>query len=184
MAVTPREIGFRTGPVLAHTCPAMKPKVLVAATPPIARRIAGHLDHEFAVEVVTESDRAMALIDVGTYQAIVVARGFVRHQARFVTIDGGDDASLAVRVNAAVIAHRTQQRAEGQTFASYAVLTYDEFMQRVRTRETRRFLIALLSLHHGSVTHAARAAGIVRESLHRLLRRHDLDAEAFRSKAS
>lgn len=160
----------------------MKAKVLVAATPALARRIAGQLDHDFAVEVATEAERTSALIDVGTYQAIVVARGFVRHQPRFVIVDG-DDATLPARVTAAVTAYRSQQPAEGQTFASYAVLTYDEFMRRIRTRETRRYLVALLSLHHGGVTHAARAAGIVRESLHRLLRRHDLDAEAFRSKA-
>ena len=86
------------------------------------------------------------------------------------------------RVTAAVTAHREQQPAEGQLFASYAQFTYDELMSRIRVRETRRYLIALLAQHQGSVTHAARAAGIVRESLHRLLRRHDLDAETFRVK--
>ena len=97
-------------------------------------------------------------------------------------VDGTDEVTLNARVTAAVTVHRSQRVAEGAAFAAYAQLPYNEFMELMRTRETRRYLIALLTAHHGSVTHAARAAGIVRESLHRLLRRYDLDAEAFRSK--
>jgi transcriptional regulator with AAA-type ATPase domain len=160
----------------------MKSKVLVAAPAVLARRLEGQLDEVYDVEVASDPERAAALVDVGTYRAIVVLRGFVRHQVRFVLVDGADDPALMNRVTAAVTSHREQEFAEGQLFASYAQFTYDELMTRIRTRETRRYLIALLVQHHGSVTHAARAAGIVRESLHRLLRKHDLDAETFRAK--
>jgi hypothetical protein len=160
----------------------MKPTVLVAAQPAVARKLAGEL-LEVTVETATDAERAAALIEVGTYDAIVVLRGFVRPQAHFVIVDGTDEVTLNERVTAAVTAHRSRPVAEGAAFAAYAQLPYSEFMDRIRTRETRRYLIALLTAHHGSVTHAARAAGIVRESLHRLLRRYDLDADAFRSRA-
>lgn len=159
----------------------MKATVLVAAHAAVARKLAGELV-EVTVETATEPARAAALIEVGTYDAIVVVRGFVRPQPRFVIVDGTDEVTLNERVAAAVTAHRAQLVTEGELFSAYAQLPYNEFMDRIRTRETRRYLIALLTAHHGSVTHAARAAGIVRESLHRLLRRYDLDAESFRSK--
>lgn len=157
----------------------MKPTVLVAAPATVARKVAGELA-ELAVEVATDPIRASALIELGTFHAVVVARGFVRHQAQFVVVDDVDDPTLKERVTAAVTAYRAQPAHDAGAFASYAQLPYNEFMERMRTRETRRYLIALLTAHHGSVTHAARAAGIVRESLHRLLRRYDLDAETFR----
>lgn len=46
------------------------------------------------------------------------------------------------------------------------------------------YLIALLRLHQGNVTKAAMAAGLERESLHRLLRRHQLRADRFRPQES
>ncbi|HLL25017.1 MAG TPA: hypothetical protein VK427_22940 [Kofleriaceae bacterium] len=152
----------------------MKPTILVAAPLAVARKLAGEL-LDVTAETVDEPARAAALIEVGTYGAIVVLRGFVHPQARFVIVAGTDEVTLSERVTAAVIAHRSQRVAEGAAFAAYAQLPYNEFMELIRTRETRRYPIALL-------THAARAAGVMRESLHRLLRRYDLDAEAFRSR--
>jgi hypothetical protein len=160
---------------------AMKPTVLVAAPATVARTLASQVAG-YTVEIATEPERAAALIEVGTFHAVIITRDFVRAQPHFVIVDDIEEATLNERVTAAVTAYRSQQTAEGAAFATYAQLPYNELMDRIRTRETRRYLIALLTAHHGSVTHAARAAGIVRESLHRLLRRHDLDAEAFRTK--
>ena len=50
----------------------------------------------------------------------------------------------------------------------------------IDTLRVREYLLGLMRSHAGNVSEAARAAAIERESLHRLLRRHDLDAELFR----
>jgi DNA-binding NtrC family response regulator len=42
------------------------------------------------------------------------------------------------------------------------------------------YLSKLLALHHGNVTHAAKAAGKQRSALQRLLRKHSLDPRSFR----
>lgn len=49
-----------------------------------------------------------------------------------------------------------------------------------RERATREYLVALLTEFRGNVTHAADRAGMTRESLHRVLKRHGIRSEAFR----
>lgn len=44
----------------------------------------------------------------------------------------------------------------------------------------RRYLLALLGRHSGSVTDAARGAKLKRESLHRLMRRYQVHADELR----
>ncbi|MFQ5706368.1 MAG: sigma-54-dependent transcriptional regulator [bacterium] len=44
----------------------------------------------------------------------------------------------------------------------------------------RTYLLSLLKKHHGHVTHMAAEAGMTRRSLHRLLARHGLSADAWR----
>jgi transcriptional regulator of acetoin/glycerol metabolism len=63
-------------------------------------------------------------------------------------------------------------------------LTYREARDLAMYRITREYLLAVLHHHRGSVTEAARAADLERESLHRLLRRHDIIADAFREPSS
>ncbi|MDP3215745.1 MAG: sigma-54 dependent transcriptional regulator [Deltaproteobacteria bacterium] len=60
-------------------------------------------------------------------------------------------------------------------------MTYREAMDTTHDEVARRYLEALLTLHAGNVSAAAQHAGVERESFHRLLRRHDLRAEQFRS---
>ncbi len=59
-------------------------------------------------------------------------------------------------------------------------MTYREVVDMARDEATRRYLEALLTKHRGNVTSAAAQAGIERESIHRLLRRHDVRAESYR----
>ncbi len=61
-----------------------------------------------------------------------------------------------------------------------ASLSYREFLARGRDQLTREYLVGLLRVHEGSVTHAARHAGMERESLHRLLRRFGVHAGEYR----
>jgi DNA-binding NtrC family response regulator len=57
-----------------------------------------------------------------------------------------------------------------------ATLSYDEARRRALDQFERRYIEGLLRLHHGKVAAAARAAGIDRVYLYRLMRRHGLKA--------
>jgi two-component system response regulator AtoC len=61
-------------------------------------------------------------------------------------------------------------------------LPYREAIAAERERTTRDYLVNLLREVHGNVTQAAERAGIERESFHRLMKRHGVHAEDFRSK--
>jgi DNA-binding NtrC family response regulator len=61
-----------------------------------------------------------------------------------------------------------------------AVLSYREALASARDRGSRDYLSALLKAFGGNVSRAAERAGLERESLHRLLRRHGIQAGVFR----
>ena len=61
-----------------------------------------------------------------------------------------------------------------------AALSYREALASARDRGSREYLSALLKAFEGNVSRAAERAGLERESLHRLLRRHGVQADAFR----
>ncbi|MDP2314296.1 MAG: sigma-54 dependent transcriptional regulator [Pseudomonadota bacterium] len=58
--------------------------------------------------------------------------------------------------------------------------TYRDAVERARDRAGRDYLVALLRRAGGNVTKAADEAGVERETLHRLLRRHGVEAGRFR----
>jgi DNA-binding NtrC family response regulator len=61
---------------------------------------------------------------------------------------------------------------ESQTDISMlAVLPYREAMERVSASIQKQYLIQVLKMFGGNVTHAAEHAGIERESFHRLMRK-------------
>lgn len=60
-------------------------------------------------------------------------------------------------------------------------LSYRQALASARDKGSREYLAALLKAFGGNVSRAAERAGLERESLHRLLRRHGIRAEAFRS---
>jgi len=64
--------------------------------------------------------------------------------------------------------------------APSTALNYRQAMEVARDRASRDYLVALLGEIGGNVTHAAERAGMERESLHRLLRKHGLKSEAFK----
>ncbi len=61
-----------------------------------------------------------------------------------------------------------------------AELGYREAMELVRERGTRDYLIALMAVFGGNVSRGSERAGIARESLHRLLKKHDINPESYR----
>jgi DNA-binding NtrC family response regulator len=60
--------------------------------------------------------------------------------------------------------------------------TWREAMERAQDRAGRDYLVGLLQRTGGNVTRAAAEAGVERETLHRLLRKHGLEADRFRDK--
>ncbi len=81
----------------------------------------------------------------------------------------------------AVVARPAARRPSAEGEPAFADMSYREAMDHARERATRDYLEALLRRHAGNVTRAAEQAGVERESLHRLLRRHGLDASTFRA---
>jgi len=61
-----------------------------------------------------------------------------------------------------------------------ATLSYREALASARDRGSREYLAALLKALGGNVSRAAERAGLERESLHRPMRRHGIQASAFR----
>jgi DNA-binding NtrC family response regulator len=59
-------------------------------------------------------------------------------------------------------------------------LSFREALQQAQDRAAREYLETLLAAHQGSVTRAAEAAGMARETLHRQLKRYGLAAGEFR----
>jgi transcriptional regulator of acetoin/glycerol metabolism len=59
-------------------------------------------------------------------------------------------------------------------------MPYREAVDTARDRVSRDYLVALMREFGGNVTRAAERAGMERESLHRLLRKHGLRSEDFK----
>lgn len=99
-----------------------------------------------------------------------------------------DDVSLVVA--RALERHREHPRSAGQNPEPAAdapelpSLSYREALAAARDRGSRDYLSALLRAFHGNISRAAARAGLERESLHRLLRRHGISAEPFRGPGS
>lgn len=97
-----------------------------------------------------------------------------------------DDVGLVV--TRALERHRersTERSAPAQASGSpsaedLAALSYRDALASARDRSSREYLSALLKAFGGNVSRAAERAGLERESLHRLLRRHNVQAGEFR----
>jgi two-component system response regulator AtoC len=65
--------------------------------------------------------------------------------------------------------------------SALAAMPYREAVEQAQDRVSREYLVALLTEFRGNVTRAAARAGMERESLHRLLKRHGLRSEDFKA---
>ena len=61
-----------------------------------------------------------------------------------------------------------------------ASMPYREVLEQAQDKVSREYLVALLTEFHGNVTKAAARAGVERESLHRLLKKHGLRSDDFK----
>ena len=96
-----------------------------------------------------------------------------------------DDVSLVVsraleRRRERVAARAAASGAATLSEQDLANLSYREALASARDRGSREYLAALLKSFGGNVSRAAERAGLERESLHRLLRRHGIQAGVFR----
>jgi len=66
------------------------------------------------------------------------------------------------------------------TGPALAAMPYREVVEQAQDRVSREYLAALLTEFHGNVTRAAARAGLERESLHRLLKKHGLRSDDFK----
>lgn len=87
------------------------------------------------------------------------------------------DAPVVVVPSASPVSGRLRLQ---MTPADIARLTYRQVAQRFGRDVVGDYLTALLRRHEGNVTKAALAAGLERESLHRLMRKFRVKAETFR----
>jgi len=83
-------------------------------------------------------------------------------------------------VNKKDLALTKKKGADPQSRDALLTLSWSEFTARFERKLARRYFGALLEDTHGNVAEAATRAGIARESLHRLLRRHRIDPAAYR----
>ena len=160
----------------------MKPPVLVVATSAVARAIRAALAERLALTITDDLERGRALASTGGFLVIVAVAPLVGSLRGAVEIDpGADPSAIAAAVIGAIDQRSSKHRAEASDDAVGAV-PYDEYIELARYATTRRYLIALLGRHGGSVTDAARGANVKRESFHRLMRRHHVTAEDFRTR--
>lgn len=156
----------------------MKAPVLLVGPRVLVRQLATALQSDFAVTVEEEPARARVLTAVGAH-LVIVSVGNSKIAGAVEVDPAADPKTIIAKVSAAVSrgneALRTSARDD-----EVAVLAHDEYLDLIRYAGTRRYLASLLTRHGGSVTDAARGAGLKRESLHRLLRRHHMRAEDFR----
>lgn len=161
----------------------MKVPVLVVAAATHARAVRGALADDYSLTVTEDPDEGRALAATGGYLAVLTVGAGDKTLKGAIEIEAdAGAASIHAAVQQAVgrleEAHRIQARTD-----VVGTVTYDDYIELARYAATRRYLMALLSHHGGSVTDAARGAKMKRESLHRLLRRHHLIAEDFRERS-
>lgn len=158
----------------------MKSPVLIVGPRAMARLVAAALQNDFSVTVEEDPARARALAAVGSHLAVVTV-GETKIDGAL-ELEATAPASLLIAEVTAALARASKALKAHASVDAVGALRYDDYLEQFRYAITRRYLASVLHRHHGSVTDAARAAGLKRESLHRLLRRHHLVAEDFRTR--
>jgi len=157
----------------------MKPPVLVIIAGADASAIRAALERDFSATITDDPARGRALASTGGFLAILDAARLELDGA--VAIDPAADPAAIAAVAQVAIATITEAQLDRARADDVGAVPYDEYVELARYALTRRYLLAVLSRHGGSVTDAARGANMKRESLHRLLRRHHVIADDFRS---
>ncbi len=150
--------------------------VLLLADADSARMIREAFGDDVAWTVTDDATRGRSLAATGGFVAIFATLPLAGVLPKAVALDPRDE-SVASVIAATIARPSTTPRAD-----EVSGLAYEEYIELARYAMTRRYLVALLHRHGGSVTDAAQNARMKRESLHRLLRRHHLNADEFRER--
>ena len=151
--------------------------ILVLAPSAASKAIQGALGPKAAITATDDLQRARALVATGGFVVILAVEPLASSVRGAIAVDPGDATVIAKAVETAI-----GQSHDSRSDDPVSALLYEEFSELARYGVTRRYLIALLRRYNGSVTDAARGADMKRESLHRLLRRHHLNADDFRER--
>jgi transcriptional regulator of acetoin/glycerol metabolism len=81
---------------------------------------------------------------------------------------------------AALTEELTTLAQRGAATLKFDGMTYREMLDIARDRATREYLVGLMKELGGNVTQAAERAGIERESMHRLFKKHGVRSEDFK----
>ena len=135
------------------------------------------------LRTVKRHSPATEVILMTAYAAVPAAVEAIKEGA-FDYLQKPFDPDDAARVVARALEHK-RRHASAHRAASLATgrvldLPFREAVSQARDRASREYLVALLDEFQGNVTHAADHAGVERESLHRLLRRHRVHSEDFK----
>ena len=159
----------------------MKAPVLVVADAASSRALRAALAG-LDVTVTDSVTRARALASTGAFLAVFATRAFAAQIPHAIELDPtAVAAELAATARDALLRAAAAQDTEARN-DEIGALAYDEYVELARYALIRRYLLALLGRHNGSVTDAAKGANLKRESLHRLMRRYRVTAEDFRER--
>jgi transcriptional regulator with GAF, ATPase, and Fis domain len=161
---------------------AMKAPVLVVADAAGARAIRAALAGDLDVTVTDQVTRARALASTGAFVCVFATRAFIESVAGTVELDPTAPAAEIASTAQAALASAAAARFEEARNDEVGAVPYDEYVELARYALIRRYLLALLAKHNGSVTDAAKGANMKRESLHRLMRRYHVTADDFRER--
>lgn len=158
----------------------MRAPVLVVAEEDGARTIEAAIGRELGVTVTDDAVRARALASTGAFLAVLVDSRYSDSIAGATVIDVASDATSIIETTFAAIQAFVLKQSDDARLDEVGAVPYDEYIELARYAMTRRYVLALLGRHNGSVTDAARSANMKRESLHRLMRRYHVIASDFR----
>lgn len=158
----------------------MRAPVLVVADEDGARTIEAAIGRELDVTVTDDAVRARALASTGAFLAVLVDSRVGDSIAGATAIDVGSAANSILEMTLAAVQAFVVKQSDDARLDEVGAVPYDEYIELARYAMTRRYVLALLGRHNGSVTDAARSANMKRESLHRLMRRYHVNASDFR----
>lgn len=146
-----------------------------------------HLDGRSLLDVIKGRDPSTQVILITAFGSIERAVDAMRAGAFDYLTKPFDPDALEAAVQRALEQRQAavpeEERTDTRTLDPMDV-SYREALTLARERTSQRYLTALLRFCEGNVTYAADLAGMERESLHRLMRRHHIHSEDFRALAS
>lgn len=139
------------------------------------------LDGFGLVRLIMQKWPATEVVMMTAYASIPAAVEAIREGAYDYIQKPFDPDDVILVMTRALARQRERAAAATHVDPNLSALSYREALASARDRGSREYLTALLRAFNGNVSRAAEQAGLERESLHRLLRRHCIHADHYRS---